>query len=77
MRIYCKMATSNTKLVDVNPSDQLLVLMSKLNITDKKTKFIYNSETYSLSQSLTFEEIGMVDNAQVYVNNQGISGINR
>lgn len=74
MRLNCKMSTSNTKLVNVEPSDKLKVLLEKLNITDKKTKFIYNGETYSVSQDMTFEEIGMVDNSQVYVNNQGISG---
>ena len=76
MRIFCKMATKNTKSVDVEPNDYLKVLLGKLSITDKKTKFIYNGETYSLSQEMTFAEIGMVDNAQVYVNNQGISGRN-
>ena len=74
MRIHCKMATSNTKLVNVEPSEKLKVLLDRLNIKDKKTKFIYDGETYSVSQDLTFEEIGMVDNSQVYVNNQGISG---
>ena len=72
MRIHCKMATSNTKLVNVEPSEKLKVLLDRLNIKDKKTKFIYDGETYSVSQDLTFEEIGMVDNSLVYFNNQAI-----
>lgn len=74
MRIHCKMSTSNTKMVNVEPSDKLSVLQTKLGIKDKKTKFIYNEETYSVSQDMTFDEIGMVDNSHIYVNNQGISG---
>lgn len=74
MRIHCKMSTSTTKMVNVEPSDKLSVLQTKLGITDKKTKFIYNEETYSVSQDMTFYEIGMVDNSHIYVNNQGISG---
>jgi len=76
MRINCKMATHNTKLIEVEPNEKLNVLLERLNITDKKTKFIYNQETYSMFSEFTFEDIGMVDNAQIYVNNQGISGIN-
>ena len=76
MRILCRFPANNTRLVEVEPNDYLKVLLEKLSITDKKTKFIYNGETYSLSQEMTFAEIGMVDNAQVYVNNQGISGRN-
>ena len=73
MRIHCKMATGNTKLViNVEPSEKLKVLLDRLSIKDKKTKFIYNGELYSVSQDLTFEEIGMVDNSLVYFNNQAI-----
>lgn len=74
MRIICKMGTSSTKAVDVQPYEQLNVLLQRLNITDKKTKFMYKGQTYAIYSNHTFQEIEMVDNARIYVNNQGISG---
>lgn len=74
MRIMCKMGTSNTKAVEVQPYEQLNVLLSRLNITDKKTKFMYQGQTYSIYCNLTFQDIDMKDNARIFVNNQGISG---
>jgi hypothetical protein len=74
MRIICKLGTSNTKQVEVQPYEQLNVLLSKLNIADKKTKFMYKGQTYGIFTNLTFSEIDMVDGARIFVNNQGISG---
>lgn len=74
MRITCKMGTSSTKAVDVQPYEQLNVLLQRLNISDKKTKFMYKGQTYSMYCNLTFQEIEMTDNARIFVNNQGISG---
>lgn len=74
MRITCKMGTSNAKTVDVQPNEKLDVLFGKLSISDKKTKFMYKGQTYMIAANLTFQEIEMVDNARIFVNNQGISG---
>ena len=74
MRIICKIGTTVSKTVDVEPNEPLKVLLGKLGISDKKTKFIWKGETYMMSADLTFQEIGMVDDSRVYVNNQGIAG---
>ena len=68
------MGTSSTKAVDVQPYEQLNVLLQRLNISDKKTKFMYKGQTYSMYSNFTFQEIEMTDNARIFVNNQGISG---
>lgn len=74
MKIICKLGTNNTKQIEVQPSEQLNVLLSRLNLTDKKTKFMYKGQTYGIFTNLTFQEIEMVDGARIFVNNQGISG---
>jgi hypothetical protein len=74
MIIKCKVGSSKAKNVDVNPSDHLKVLLTKLKIADKKTKFIYNGETYSMFSEFTFSEIGMNGDCEIFVNNQGLSG---
>jgi hypothetical protein len=75
MKIMCKLfGTSNTKQVEVQPYEQLNVLLSRLNIADKKTKFMYKGITYGIFTNLTFSEIDMVDGARIFVKNQGISG---
>ena len=74
MKITCKLGTNTTKQVEVNASDTLSVLLQKLNISDKQTKFVYNSQTYGIYSLFTFQEIGMNDGARIFINNQGISG---
>ena len=74
MKLTCKMGTSNIRVVDVNPSDQLYVLLNKLNISDKNTKFVFNGTTYSMGSILTFQEIGLTFDARIAVNNQAIAG---
>lgn len=73
MKLTCKLG-SMTKIVEVNPSDQLNVLIQKLNLHDKNTKFIYNAIAYSVGSILTFDEIGLTSNNLLTFNNQAISG---
>lgn len=74
MKLTCKLGTKNIKVVEVQPSDPLYILLKKLNITDKSTKFIFNGQTRSMSSIETFEEIGLTYDTRINVNNQGISG---
>ncbi len=74
MRITCKLGTRNIKVVEVSLDDPLLVLLEKLNICDKKTKFIFKGVTYSMSSCFTFKEIGITEDCRIFINNQGISG---
>ena len=72
--ITCKIATSCQKRVSVNISDPIYILLDKLNIRDKKTKFVFNGETYLIASDLTFEEIGLTKDSVIYINNPRISG---
>ena len=74
MRITCKLGTGNIKVVEVSPNDQLNILLTKLNITDKTTKFIFKGMTYSMASIQTFQEIGLTYDARIAVNNQAIAG---
>lgn len=74
MKLTCKMGTKNIKVVEVQPSDPLYVLLQKLKITDKKTKFIYKGITYSMGSIETFSEIGLTTDERINVSNQAIAG---
>ena len=41
MKITFKLSKGNIKVVEVSPSDPLYILLDKLNITDKATKFVF------------------------------------
>lgn len=74
MRLTCKMGSRNVKVVDVEANEALFVLLNKLNITDKNTKFIFNGITYSMGSIQTFQEIGLTSDARITINNQAIAG---
>ena len=67
-----KLSKGNIKVVEVSPNDPLCVLLTKLNINDKTTKFIYKGISYSLGSLQTFKEIGLTCDARIFVNNQYI-----
>jgi hypothetical protein len=68
------MGSRNVKVVDVEANEALFVLLNKLNITDKNTKFIFNGITYSMGSIQTFQEIGLTSDARITINNQAIAG---
>lgn len=74
MQLTCKLGTHNKRIVNVYPSQQLNILLNLLNITDKKTKFLFNGETFNMASILTFEEIGLTSNQTIFINNQAIAG---
>jgi hypothetical protein len=73
MKLTCKLG-SMTKIVEAYPSDQLNVLIQKLNLHDKNTKFIYRGITYSVGSIQTFDEIGLTSNNYLMFTNQAIAG---
>ena len=75
VRLFVKYDTNKNKVLEVQPYDQICILLKKLNISDKKTKFFYKGEIYYLASILTFEEIGLVeDNSRIIINNVPPSG---
>ena len=74
IKLICKLGTGNTITVSVDTSSPIYVLLDKLKIKDKKTKFIFNGNTYSIACILTFEEIGLTKDCRIFFNNQAISG---
>ncbi len=76
IQIICRFGTNNEKLVSVEKSDPLYVLLTKLKIKDKNTKFLFNEKTFSIASIQTFEEIGLTSNTKINLINQAISGKN-
>ena len=74
MKLTFKLGTKNTRVVEVQPSDNLFILLGKLKISDKNTKFIFNGITYSMASIQTFQEIGLTFDTGIAINNQAISG---
>ncbi len=74
MKLTCKLGTNNTRVVEVQPYEELHILLKKLNISDKNTKFIFNGITYSMGSIQTFQEIGLTYDARIAINNQAIAG---
>ena len=74
MKLKCKIGASTIKVINVDPSDNLFILLYKLKISDKNTKFVFNGTTYSMGSILTFEEIGLTYDARIAVNTQAIAG---
>ena len=73
VKLTCKSGT-NTRVVEVKPYEQINVLLEKLNITDKRTKFIFNGQTYMMASLETFEEIGLTFDTRIIINSYHISG---
>ena len=74
MRITCKFGNRNIKVVEVSPDDPLHILLKKLNICDKNTKFIFDGVTYIMGSIQTFREIGIMQDCGIAVYNQAFSG---
>ena len=74
MRIRCRLGTKNNKIIEVSPDDPLYILLEKLNISDKTTKFIFRGETYGIATNFTFREIGINTDCDIFFGNPGISG---
>ena len=68
MIILCELGKDDFRSVVVSPNDYLYVLLDKLNITDKKTKFMYDSKIYDMASFETFQEINLtLDNTKIFI----------
>ena len=74
MIIICRLGTRKVEEIEVSPSDRLFILLDKLNISDKDTKFTFNKKTYSMNSLQTFQQIGMTSGGNIVVFSQAISG---
>ena len=72
--INCIFSISCTKTVSVDISDPIYILLDKLNINDKNTKFVFKQKMYTLASILTFEEIGLTEDSSIHKYHQAIAG---
>ena len=68
------LGSNGIKIVSVNIYDPIYVLLEKLNISDKKANFIFKGQTYSLASNLTIQEIGLINDTNIFINKPAISG---
>ena len=62
------------QIVEVKITDPLSILKEKLDITDKKTKFIFKGVTYMVDSNLNFKDIGLTSSTSLFFNNPALSG---
>ena len=62
------------QIVEVKTTDPLSILKEKLDIYDKKTKFIFKGITYMVDSNLNFEDIGLTSNTSLFFNSPAMSG---
>ena len=74
MKLICLLGDLGTQVVEVLPTDPLNSLFQKLNISDKKTKFIFAGQTYLVASIQTFSEIGLNEDYSLFFNSQAESG---
>ena len=74
VKLRCKLGTNNIKVVEVDPSDPLYVLLQKLKISDKHSKFLFKGVSYSMGSIQTFGEIGITSDERIIILSQAIAG---
>jgi hypothetical protein len=75
IKLTCKLDPRNIiKIVSVDTSSPIYVLLDKLKISDKKTKFIFKGVAYCISSIFTFEDIGLIKDCRIFFCNEAISG---
>ena len=52
VKLTFKLGVNKTKVVEVQPDEQINVLFEKLNFTDKKTKFMFKGQPYSMASNI-------------------------
>ena len=62
------------KTIIVYPNDPVYVIYDVLNLSEKRTKFIYAGITYDASFDFAFEEIGIKRDTYISLFNQAIAG---
>lgn len=67
MKLTCKINRTTKKVVHVQPEQQLNVLLTLLNIGDKRAKFVYKGFTYGLATIFTFKEIGLTTDTNLNI----------
>lgn len=80
MKLTCKLADIGEQVVEVKTTDHLSILLDLLvfpssdDTINKLSKFIHKGRTYPVCSELTFQEIGIIGDASLFINTQPIAG---
>ncbi len=80
MKLTCKLADFGEQVVEVKTTDHLSILLDLLvfpssdDTSNKLSKFTHKGRTYSIYSELTFQEIGIIGDASLFINTQPIAG---
>jgi len=73
MRIICNFIIGGTEIINVEPIDNIFILLNKLNIS-KSAKFIFDGDIYAVACIFTFQEIEMTQDCEIFIiNNKDIN----
>ena len=76
IKLTCKLGIgkNSSRILVVDPSDQVHILMKKLGINDIETKFLANGKSYAMAGIYTFNQIDIKTNTVIYIINEAIAG---
>ena len=66
MKLTCKIGRNDTRVDEVQPENELNILLEKLKV-DKRSKFVYKGFTYLLACTFTFQEIQLTTDARINI----------
>ena len=69
MKIKFRFNSDLIKEVEVNPNDNINILLNKLDINDRNIKFLFNGIIFSTNSNEKFSDIGITNDTEVVVIN--------
>ena len=70
MKIKFRFNSDLIKEVEVNPNDNINILLNKLDINDRNIKFLFHGKIFSTNSNEKFSDIGITNDTEVAVINQ-------
>ncbi len=67
MQLTCKYGKNKKKVVTVNTTDELRVLLKEINGLSKLSYFVIGGKQWSLASIFTFNEIGITTDSQINI----------
>ena len=67
MQLTCKYGKNDKKVVTVKTTEQINVLLNKINGLSKHSYFVIGGNQYSLASIFTFNEVGITTDSQINI----------
>jgi hypothetical protein len=67
MQLTCKYGKNDKKVVTVNTTEQINVLLNKINDLSMYSYFVIGGKQYSLASIFTFNDVGITTDSQINI----------